>query len=73
MNQNERAAQILIVHEVTKAMDLMQNHYETFCKNNNVKSVPFDYIKTSTMIFKESYVKAANSDDNQGNQEARTE
>jgi hypothetical protein len=57
--ERERAAQMMIVYEVKKAMDLLKVHFETYCTQNNVKEVPNAYISASIDIFLKSYTEAA--------------
>jgi hypothetical protein len=59
LTERERAAQMLIVHEVDKAMNLLKVHFTTYCQQNNVKDVPNAYITASIDIFLKSYIEGA--------------
>jgi hypothetical protein len=68
LTNKEKKAQQLIVGEVNKALDMLQNHFKKYCEevapmyNDGKKSdsVPIIYIEQSIKIFKESFNKSAN-------------
>jgi hypothetical protein len=66
LTENEKKAQRLILTEIDKAMDLLENHLQRYCDEvapqfTGQKStvVPMAYIKESIKIIKENMKKGA--------------
>lgn len=59
MTDNEKKAQQLILLEINKALDLLENHLKKFCTDNKAQSVPIVYISASIKIIKENMAKGA--------------
>ena len=57
MNQNEETAKELIITEVKNAVAELEKHYEKFCTDNNMVTVPIAYIKIGNKIFLDAYEK----------------
>jgi hypothetical protein len=57
MNQNEETAKELIITEVKNAIATLESHYEKFCTDNGVVTVPIAYIKIGNKIFLDAYEK----------------
>ena len=57
MNQNEETAKELIITEVKNAVANLEAHYEKFCTDNNMATVPIAYIKIGNKIFLDAYEK----------------
>ena len=55
MNQNEETAKELIITEVKNAVATLEAHYEKFCTDNNMVTVPIAYIKIGNKIFLDAY------------------
>jgi hypothetical protein len=59
LSKKEKEAQRLILGEINKALDLLQNHLIKFCKDTNGTAVPMAYIDHSIKIIKENMEKGA--------------
>jgi hypothetical protein len=59
LTPKEKEAQKIILSEINKAFDLLQNHLVDFCKNTKGTSVPMIYIEQSIKIIKENMAKGA--------------
>ena len=66
LSADERKAQMLILAEIDKALDLLQTHLQKYCDEvapeyigQKATSVPMVYIANSIKIIKENYRKGA--------------
>lgn len=72
LSEDEKEAQKLIVAEIFKTMDLLENHLQKYCDEvailyTGAKStmVPMEYIKTSIKTIKEGFQKGVDRQDKQ--------